>query len=247
MSAVNVVCWRWTPTQRYRSTFGPETVNTLLAMVRRHYRPDVRFICVTDDTVGIDPRVEVVPDWHDFMDLPSPHGGKNPSCYRRLRMFHPEIASTFGDRFVSIDLDCVLVADVTPLWERPEDFVAYGDTNPRPGSHYNGSMMLLRAGTRTQVWNTFDPKTSPAKALKAGCWGSDQGFISYCLGPGEAKWKKDDGVYSFRNHLQQARTLPANAKLIVFHGRLDPWSPEVQEYYPWVRQHYRGAENEVAA
>ena len=246
MSPVTVVTWKWPPHKLSRASFGPETVNTLYAMVRRHYRQDVRFICVTGDSQGIDPRVEIMPEWNDFVDVPSPHGGKNPSCYRRLRMFHPEIASAFGERFVSIDLDCVLVSDVTPLWERPEDFVAYGDTNPQPGSHYNGSMMLLSAGARPHVWGKFDPKTSPQQSLRAGCFGSDQGWISYCLGPGEAKWGKADGVYSFRNHLRGKRsTLPENARLIVFHGDMKPWSRDASAY-GWIGHHWR-IDAEVAA
>jgi hypothetical protein len=209
-------------------------------MVARHYPHPHRFLCITDDAAGLDPDVETIPLWNDFAHVPSPHGGKNPSCYRRLRLFHPEIASVFGERFVSLDLDCVIVGDLTPLWDRPEDFVAWGDTNPLPGSHYNGSMMLLRAGARPQVWTEFDPATSPQLALRARCFGSDQGWISYCLGPGEARWTQADGVYSFRNDIMPANVarLPANARIIFWHGHVDPWSNYAQANCPWVREHY---------
>ena len=90
MKPESVICWKWKPREGYRSTYGPETVNTLAAMVRRHYGHKHRMICVTDDSHGIDPRVEVIPAWNDYANVPSPHGGKNPSCYRRLRMFHPD-------------------------------------------------------------------------------------------------------------------------------------------------------------
>lgn len=236
---LSVVCYRWRPVDGYRSQFGPETVNVLRRMVARHYQRPHRFICVTDDPAGIDPGVEIVPMWDDFGALPSPHGGKNPSCYRRLRAFSPEIASVFGPRFVSLDLDCVVVGDLAPLWDRPEEFVMWGDTNPLPGSHYNGSMLLMTAGARRQVWETFDPETSPRLALAARCWGSDQGWISYCLGPGEARWSKADGVYSFRNDLSQTRALPADARIVFFHGKHDPWHADVQARHPWVSEHWR--------
>ncbi len=244
-----VVCWKWAPPAGYRSTFGPETVNTLRDMVRRHYPHPHRFICVTDDAAGIAPGIEIVPAWNDWADVPSPHGGKNPSCYRRLRMFHPEIASVFGPRFVSLDLDCVITGDLTPLWDRPEDVVFWGDTNPQPGSHYNGSMMLLTAGARAHVWTRFDPKTSPATALAAKCYGSDQGWISFALGGHEAKWKRDDGVYSFRNDfkMKHLSALPANAKIVLFHGEFDPWQPRVQNHYPWVAEHYQMMKHEAVA
>lgn len=234
-----VVTWRWAPAAGYRSTFLPETVNVLRRMVARNYPRPHRFLCVTDDPDGLDPEVEIVPAWNDYAHVLSPTGApRNPSCYRRLRMFHPEIGRVFGDRFVSLDLDMVITGDLRPLWDRPEDIVLYGDTNPR--TYYNGSMILLRAGARPQVWTEFDPVVSPQQSKAAGHHGSDQGWISYRLGPGEAKWSQADGVYSYRNDLAPngASRLPADARLIVFHGNVDPWAPSGQRL-PWVVEHYR--------
>lgn len=235
---LSVVTYKWRPAPGYRSIYGPETVNTLRRMVARHYPQPHRFVCVTDDADGIDAGIDIVPLWSDHAGIPSPHGGKNPSCYRRLRAFSPEIAGVFGSRFVSLDLDAVVVGDLAPLWDRPDDFVIWGDTNPQPGSHYNGSMLLMSAGARRQVWDRFDPVRSPIESKAAGCWGSDQGWISYCLGAGEPRWTTADGVYSFRNHLQSGRSpLPADARIVLFHGRIDPWSPEAQQL-PWVKRNY---------
>lgn len=236
--------WKWA-TPGYRSAYGPTEVNTLAAMVRRHFPHPHKMLCVTDDTDGIDPRIECVPDWKDFVDLKSPHGGRNPSCYRRLRAFHPDIGAVFGRRFVSLDLDTVITGDLTPVWDRPEDFVIWGDTGPK--SYYNGSMFLLSAGARAQVWHGFDPATTPQQTLQAGCWGSDQGWISYCLGKGQARWSKADGVHSFRNEiLPYGGHLPEGARVISFHGHSDPWHADVQARFPWVREHYRGDDAEIA-
>lgn len=236
MTPLSVVCWKWKAPPGYRSTFLPPTVNTLRRMVARHYPHPHRFICCTDDPAGIDPDIEIVPLWDEFARVLSPHGGKNPSCYRRLRLFDPAIASVLGERFVSLDLDAVIVGDLTPLWHRTEDFVIWGDTHPTTA--YNGSMMLLTAGARPQVWESFDPATSPTRAKQARCFGSDQGWISYCLGPNEAKWSKDDGVYSYRNDSLAVEPLPINARIVLFHGRHDPWGIEPQQL-DWVRAHYQ--------
>lgn len=242
---LTVVTWKWPPHVGYRSTFSAETVNTLRAMVRRHYPRDHRFVCVTNEPDGIGPDVKVLPAWDDYAQLQSPHGTpKNPSCYRRLRLFHPEAEQWFGPRFVSLDLDLVITGDLTALWDRSDDLVLCGDTNPR--THYNGSMLLMTAGARPQVWTDFQPDRSPQQAMRSGNFGSDQGWISYCLGGGEAKWTTDDGVFSFRNHLAEGRTIPDHCRVVLFHGRHDPWEPYVQSTYPWVRRHYR-AEAEVAA
>lgn len=243
MTPETVICWKW-KTPGYRSTFGPETVNMLFRMVDRHYPVPYRKVCVTDDPAGIASDVEIIPAWNDFSHVPSPHGGNNPSCYRRLRLFHPDAAQWFGKRFVSLDLDVVITGDLRALWDRSEDLVMWGDTNPLPGSHYNGSMILLTAGSRPQVWTDFHPIRSPRLSLGAKCFGSDQGWISYCLGKGEAKWTRSDGVYSFRNELATRTTLPDDARVVVFHGIHDPWSRQVRTKYPWVAKHY---DCEVAA
>lgn len=233
---LTIVCFKWKPANGYRSQFGPETVNTLRRMVERHYTAEHRFICVTDDAKGLDPAVHVLPMWSDYANVPSPHGGHNPSCYRRLKVFSREAGDWFGDRFLCVDLDTVIVGNVRKLWQRPEPFVIWGDTARR--TWYNGSMFLLTAGARAHVWEDFDPQTSPKIAKQSGAFGSDQGWISYKLGPNEAKWGTQDGIYSYRVHIKHRRRLPDNARMVMFHGHDDPWSVRPQQL-PWVREHYQ--------
>ena len=203
-------------------------------MVARHYRHAHDFVCITDDPVGIDGDIRIVPIWDDFKDLPGPHG---VNCYRRLRAFSKEAAEIIGPRFVSLDLDWVFTAEVTPLWDAPVDFAITGDT--ARGTPYNGSMFMLRAGTRAKVWDTFDPLRSPARAKALGYIGSDQAWIGACLGPHERKWTKTDGVYSFRNEINgKHRQLPPGCRMVNFHGRHDPWMSHVQQQHPWIRNHY---------
>lgn len=232
------VCWRWTPRVGYRSVYPPSTVTILRNMIRRHYPNPHRFVCVTDRPDELDRDIEAIPLWHDYRNLPAPQGPKNPSCYVRLKAYAAEIGDTFGPRFVSMDLDTVIVRDIRPLFDRPEDFVIWGDTNRN--TYYNGGLVLMTAGARKQVWERFDPERSPREAAAHGCFGSDQGWISYCLGPGERKWTRDDGVYSFRNDIAAySAPLPANARLVSFHGAHDPWSMSVQDAHPWVKEFYR--------
>lgn len=232
---LTVVTWKWRALGQYRSTFSPASVNALRRMVARHYARPHRFVCVTDDADGLDADVEIVPAWNDFADLRSPHGGANPSCYRRLRMFAQDIGDVLGSRFVSLDIDTVVVGDLAPLWDRPEDIVLWGELDQR--SFYNGSMVLMTAGARPQVWERFDPARSPLEALRAGRFGSDQGWISHCLGRGEATWTTADGVYSYRVHVGPTGVIPPDARIVMFHGPVDPWTPEAQAL-PWVQEAY---------
>jgi hypothetical protein len=207
-------------------------------MVQRHYTGPHRFLCVTDDPSGLEPDIEAIPMLTDFASVPSPHGGRNPSCYRRLRLFAPDAAAIFGARFVNLDLDTVITRNIDALWNRDDDFIMWGDTDKR--SWYNGSMLLMNAGARPQVWTQFDPLRSPMQARLAGRFGSDQGWISHVLGPNEARWGREDGIYSYRiDILQRTRgLLPANARMVMFHGHHDPWSPDVQRL-SWVQEHYQ--------
>lgn len=232
---LTVGCFKW-ESPGYRSHFGPEAVNVLASMVSRHYPHPYRMVCVTDNAKGIDPSVTIVPLWPDLGHITNPHGSHQPSCYRRLKAFSKEAKQWFGERFVFLDLDCVILGDMTPLWNRPEDFIIWGGKNKK--AWYNGSMWMMTAGARKQVWETFNPRHSPHVAKRHGHFGSDQGWIGYVLGKTEATWGTEDGVYSYRVHMQAgAKPLPDNARVVFFHGKYDPWHPRCQQH-EWVRRHY---------
>lgn len=234
---ITFVCWKWQPPRGYRSTFAPETVYALRAMLRKHYAKPHRFLCVTDRPEQL-PGVETIRLWDDCSQIPSPIGHSYPSCYRRLKLFAPDAGETFGERVVSIDLDTVIVNDVTPLFDRPEDFVIWGESDFPHTTPYCGSLWMLKTGTRNQVWTQFDPETSPKRAWQAGCRGSDQGWLSFILGKGEATWTSKHGVFSFRKQIaQRGNLLPDTARLVSFHGKVDPWSYKAQQI-DWIRRHY---------
>jgi hypothetical protein len=235
---IQVVTWKWKPKPGYRSTFLAEHVNTLRNMVARHYPAPHEFVCITDDAAGIDPDIRIIPLWDDYSSIQNPLGAHGPSCYRRLKAFSAEAAEIIGPRFVSLDLDTVIVGDLRPLFDRAEEFAIWGDTAPR--TWYNGSFWLLQAGARTIVWDQFDPARSPKLAKAAGQLGSDQAWLGYCLGPNEKKLSTRDGIYSWRVHLEpRGGQLPDNARMVMFHGHTDPWMPHMRSKYPWIKQHYR--------
>lgn len=248
---LDVVCWKWKPySGSYRSTFGPDTVNVLKRMVARHLKIPHRFTCVTDDRAGIDPDVRIVDidslPSAKYARVPNPSNKVNPSCYRRLFLFSEEAKTVLGEKVLSLDLDTVIVNDITPLVDRDVDFMIWGGQTVQPNSitvynWFNGSLMMHKPGTRTRVWTDFDPATSPARAHAAGCRGSDQGWIAYSLGRSELTWGVADGVYSYRNHVltRPGGGLAKNARIVAFHGQHDPWHKDVQTRHAWVREHYR--------
>lgn len=236
MTPITFVAWRWKPTKPDpRFAFTPATVYALKGMIARFYDRPHRFVCVTDEPEAL-PGIETIRLWDDCARIPSRFGHSYPSCYRRLKVFAPDAGDLFGERLVSIDLDTVIVGDLVPLFDRPDDFVIWGESDYPHTTPYCGALWMLRTGTRSKVWTEFDEQTSPDLAWSHGCRGSDQGWLAYILGRHEATWTRRDGVYSWRKHIK-AGPLPRDARLVAFHGKQKPWDKHGQRA-AWVRQFY---------
>lgn len=241
---IEFVTFKWKPINGYRSTFGPEQVHVLRDMIARNYSGEHRLTCITDDPSGIDKDVRIIDlaefDEFDLSSVDSPHGAMNPSCYRRLRLWSKDAAEIIGERICSIDLDVVITANIDKIIDRPEDYVLWGDYVNKT-THYNGSLQLIRAGCRPDIYEDFDPIVTPMRTRAANFHGSDQAWLSLKLGANAPRWTIGDGVASFRIHCAKylGRGLPKCAKVIFFHGKRDPWDEDVQDEYAWVREHWR--------
>ncbi len=237
---ISVISWLWRQ-EKSRAGFRAEHVNTWAAMVRRNLTMPHRIACVTDMPEGIDPSVEIIAPPGDFLNITSPtwsvQRGK-PQCYRRLAMFRRDAGRIFGERIACMDLDCVIGGSLDPLFDRPEDLVLFKGTVPsRP---YNGSMQLIRAGCRPDVFEDF----SQEAALESGALycGSDQAWLMHKLGPDVPTWGEDDGVFWFNSRFRsQAR---ARARVVFFPGKSKPWDLAKIERY--TRTHYRMTMKEAA-
>jgi len=195
---LRVVTWLWDAPRGAKVQFGADQVNTLLSMVDRHYRKPYEMVCITDKPRGIDGAVRVVSLPNEFRELDHPQMGPGHStCYRRLQMFKPEMADIIAPRFVHVDMDCVITGDVSPLWDRKEDAVFWD--SGFFWAPYNGSMTLMNAGARRQVYEKFNPHSTPKLAADKGLVGTDQAVVAYILGLGQHTWTDErDGVWAFR-------------------------------------------------
>lgn len=247
MSGLTVCTFKWNPAFPGRKSYRAWHVNRMAAMFRRHLRTPHSFVCVTDDPTGLDLElVRPVALWPDLGDIPNPHGIREPACYRRLKLYSQEAAELVGERILAIDLDMVLVGDITPLVDRPEPVVLLATDAPNIPT--NGSIQLISPGAAEEVWTSFDPATSPKLARRAGCYGSDQGWLSYqllhgCLKDRAGLWRAGeggDGIWFYGAHMRRLRNqrkLPAGARLVSFHGRGEPWGM-TEQLAPWVQKHY---------
>jgi hypothetical protein len=241
MGKLRVLTWLWSQPGG-RASYGPENVNVWAAMVRRHLAMPHEICCVTDHPEGIDPSVRIIRPPEDFAHVTIPTWGpRKPQCLRRLAMFSPDAGKKFGERFVCMDLDCVITGPLDPLFDVPDDFKMMIGTDPRRRP-YNGSMLLMTAGARPQVYTEF----TPDRAVLAGKHfiGSDQAWIAFCLGWGEAVWSEDDGAMWYSGRYSHG---PADCRVMFFPGAIKPWT--VSRYRPldrWVREHYVAEVKEAA-
>jgi len=235
---ITILAWLWRQ-PKSRTNYPAEHVNIWASMVRRNLSMPHRIACVTDMPEGIDPRVEIITPPGDFLNISSPHwaNGK-PQCFRRLSMFRPDAAGIFGERFVCMDLDCVVSGRLDPLFDRNDDLVLYkGTASSRP---YNGSLMLIRAGCRPHVFEDFNQQAA-LEASKQFC-GSDQAWLAHRLGWSEATWDERDGVHFVSS--MSTRKRMSSPRVVFFPGRLKPWMIATVDRF--VGRHYRMDEKEAA-
>jgi hypothetical protein len=257
----SVVCWKWKPEpgakhEAKRNGFSAGHVNRLRAMVERNTTVRHEFICVTDDWKGLHSSVKVVNvDRHfgEFKEL----GG----CFRRLRAFDQATGlALFGERFVSMDLDAVIVGNIDNVLKISEDFKIWFDKNRRR-TPYCGSLWGMRSGARQEVWDSFQsgPYSSIEVCERLKYTGTDQAHISVQLYNRESVWTKDDGILNFNTAVRkQVRNvyransdevvvkriggdLPAGARIVFFNGKFDPSQRVLQVEYPWIGDHWNVA------
>ncbi len=119
---LTVACMKW------GTLYGPEYVNRLFAGVARHLPQPFRFVCFTDDAQGLDAAIDIRP-------LPDTGAiATRDTRWRKLALFRDDLPDWQGT-VLFLDLDVVIVSDLTPFIDTPGDFVAIRDSDlfrPRP-------------------------------------------------------------------------------------------------------------------
>lgn len=233
MNPLTVLLWKW------GNRFQPHFVNRMRAMLERHLRLPHEVALVTDNSFGVDDRVRIIALPVEFRDT--------PRCRRRMRQYDAEFAEAIGaERILSIDLDVVLVDDITPIVDCADPLklwrVGYAGV-------FSGSFQLFDAGVLDGLFREFaaDPEGYPKRAWPTGI-GSDQAMLNYYLrGQTVPHWTERDGFVTyfgrgyerFANQgvaLAQPR-LPPGARLVVFGS--DDISDMESGAFDWVRKHWK--------
>jgi hypothetical protein len=209
-----VACVKW------GTLYGPDYVNILAGMVRRHLSVPHRFVCFTDNPAGVD--CETLP-----IDPPLPYWWGKVTLFR-----HP-----VPGRILYLDLDTVIVGSI-------DAFAAYDGPlcviKPHDGrSGYGSALMSIAPDFGREVWDRFapDPVASIAHCRKHADppWNSgDQRWLELNV-PHADYWQDiaPGRIASYRFHC--ADGLPPAARIVGFKG--NPKPHEVSD--PWVREHWR--------
>lgn len=250
---LTVVLWHWG--QRY----GRAHLTRMQAMLARRLALPHRITCITD-------RPSDVPPGMATFDVKHTIGKADSKCLRRMWLYAGKSSKPgkpwpgdLGDRLLQLDLDVVLTDDITPLVDRPDPFVIWKSESTvkanRPhGWAYNATVMLLDAGARRDVYDTFNAdRAGVTRAANAAGWdvgtNSDQGIATYLLtNPHPACWTSADGIHSYRAFAgpdgNKDRGLPAGCRIVSFHGRSGarhPGALDLQVKSPWILDHWRAA------
>lgn len=232
VSRLSVQCWKW------GSLFSSAHVNALRWMLDKNLRMDHRLVCVTDNPVGIDGDVVIAEMPADYADT--------PRCRRRMQGFSREFSQKIGNRILYIDLDVVIVDDITPIVNRPEPIVGWKVGH---AGVYSGSFLLADAGALDGAWQLFkaSPDGYPTSLQPRGV-ASDQAMVNAWLAtqPPIQYWTEADGFVSYYGdgyarleHLgvgPSRPTLPAGARIVVL-GSADLDVLE-SDQFDWVKAHY---------
>lgn len=216
-------------------------VNRLRAMLERHLHLPHELVCVTDDPAGIDPRVRIVP-------MPLEHAD-TPRCRRRLWHFARERAADLGARLLCIDLDVILLDDITPLVDRAEPVVCwrvgYADV-------YTGALILFDAGALDGLWRAFraDPVRFPAATGERNA--SETAMLTHWIRTRRlpvAEWTEADRLvmwfgdgYADREHhgIGPSNPNPPPGTRLVMFGGADKHLLD-RPAYQWIAEHWKEA------
>jgi hypothetical protein len=236
-----VLCMKW------GTKYGPEYVNRLYAMVRRHLRGNFRFVCLTDRSEGVRSEVQCLP----IPDLALPAGIPERG-WTKLTTFSSDLHGLRGTALF-LDLDVVIVDDITPFFEQPGDFLIIHDWKRPWRITGNSSVYRFEIGRHPEVLERFraEHESIRARLRNEQAWLSEvmqqQGKLSYWPATWCASWKYHC-IPRFPLNYWRAPTLPAGARILVFHGVMNPpdaiagrsqgnW--RVAQPAPWIAQHWR--------
>jgi hypothetical protein len=240
-ATANIICIKW------GTLFGPEYVNRLYSGVRRHLDRPVRFICMTEHSEGIHPDVEIIPlvvePFLDEMNAALAVANRQ-GAMRKVSLFRQGLIPDLDGPILGFDLDVVITGDLEPLWSHEAGTVAMrADWVEARRGRATGHGSVFRFDPAVHGF-LYEDLAKDAEREVEIARGSEQRYTSTkAQERGAFSYLPPDMVVSFKhdclnlppmNYFRAAK-MPANARVVCFHGH--PKMPEAVEGYAgsWLR------------
>lgn len=210
-----VLCMKW------GTKYGPEYVNRLYAMVRRHLRGDFDFVCLTDRDDGVRSEVRCLP----IPDLALPDGLPERG-WKKLTTFEADLHGLRGTALF-LDLDVVITDDITPFFDEPGEFLIIHDWKRPWRITGNSSVYRFELGAHADVLAEFRATHEQVRQRLR----NEQAFLSEVIHrQGKLRYWPADWCRSFKYHciprwplnFWRPPTVPAGTRIVIFHGEVNP-------------------------
>lgn len=207
----NVLCMKW------GTKYPSEYVNILAQNVRRFLKRPHRFVCFTDDSNGLDSRIDVLP--LPELDLPA---GLPERGWNKLTLFKKDLGGLEGTALF-LDLDLIILQPLDPFFDLPGDFRIIRDWNLKKKDIGNSSVFRFQIGQCPDILDNFLRNGEELRANHR----NEQAVLSFFMRrKGLLQYWPEQWCLSFKR--QVMRSFPfgyfmkpkkqPNAKIIVFHG-----------------------------
>lgn len=217
----NVVCLK------YGDKYSSEYVNRLNNMVRRHTTGGVGFYCVTENPIGLDSDIKVIP---------LPYHSNLQGWWYKPFVFSKDFP--VKGKLLFLDLDIVIIKNIDCFFDfNPNHFCIIRDftRSMTPNwERYNSSVFRLDSGTMPDVWDSLILDPSVVKRLHGDQdWIYEKVKSNFRFWPDEwcqsYKWEVRNraeivgvgGQRNFATVLHEPK-IKSETKILVFHGHPKP-------------------------
>ncbi len=261
LKMANVLCIKW------GTRYGSEYVNRLFYGIQSNLSLPLRFVCLTDDTRGIDPAVETHPLPVTPFDEAAFDAKRGGETWRKIGLFQPGLVGLQGDTLF-LDLDVVVTGSIDDFFTyEPGKFCIIQDwlekkrawMPGRDGRVGNTSLFRYNLTDHAKVYTEF--ASDQRKALDS--FRIEQQYVSHVLRDCTAFWP-EAWVQSFKRSCRPMFPLnrfvtppePKDCRVLVFHGR--PFPDQAIEGFdggllrstlpaPWLADHWLAYDRARAA
>ena len=212
-----IICMKW------GSLYSAEYVNVLFNAAKKHMKTPFRFVCITDNDLGIHKDIECFPIPHIGLDKKHWHHGAWP----KLTVFLPNNFK-FKGRCLFIDLDTIILRDLDSFFECKGPLVAIDTYDFVPSVKTHALMSGIFAFDGDTLGYIVENLKSNRDTLITK-FDLEQTFLENQV-PDWVGWPKN-WILSFKYDLRRSLLLdrflppkspPDSAKIIAFHGKPRP-------------------------